>query len=192
MSHSVSPKEKLWNRVAIVVTIVVVLIVGMMRRVTIPIPESWDFSMLPAFHALLNSIAAVLIILGGTMIKRGNKTLHRNFMMSAFAVSTLFLLSYITYHFTSGDTIYGDLDKNGILSSEEKVAAGSLRSVYLFILFTHIILAVVSFPLILFSIIAAVFKNFSKHKKLTKLAYPMWLYVAITGPVCFFMLKSYY
>ncbi len=183
---------KFWYRAATVLTILVMLLVGAMRRITIPTPEWWDVSGLPLFHASLNSVAAVLILLGGIFIKLGFKKVHRTLMMSAFAVSGVFLLSYVTYHFTAGHTVFGDLDKDGSLNEVEAMLVITRKPMYLTILGTHIVLAIVSFPLVLFSIIAAVFSQFSLHKKLTRFAYPLWLYVAITGPVVYLLIKPYY
>lgn len=183
---------KPWYIAASIVTIVVLLLVGVMMRVTIPTPDWWDVSGLPLFHAILNGTAAVLIILGGIMIKLGKKTAHRNYMVGAVTLSGLFLLSYVTYHFTSGHTVFGDLDHDGILNEAEKLAVESSKPRYFIILISHIVFATVSFPFILFSIIAAAFQQFTLHKKLVKWAYPMWLYVAITGPVVYYLIKPYY
>lgn len=110
----------------------------------------------------------------------------------ALICSLVFLLSYVTYHFTTPATIYGDSDGNGILSESEKQIAGSGRIVYLFILLTHIVLAAVSFPFILMALTYALTNQFSKHKKLTRWVFPVWLYVAITGPLVYLLLKPYY
>lgn len=185
-----SPKP--WYIAASIVTVVVVLLVGVMMRVQLPTPAWWDVSFLPLVHAILNSIAAVFIILGGICIKAGKKTAHRNMMMSAFTVSAIFLLCYVTYHFTSGHTKFGDLNHDGILDDIEEAKVFSTKPMYITILFSHIALAAISFPLILFSIISAVFSQFSLHKKLTRWAYPMWLYVAVTGPVVYLLIKPYY
>jgi len=184
---------KSWYIAASIVTVAVVLLVGAMNRITIPTPDWWDVSGLPLFHAVLNSIAAILILLGGIFIKLGKKKAHRGFMMSAFTVSGVFLLSYVTYHFTSETTYYGDLDHSGKgLSPEEEMLVASTKTRYYVILLTHILFAIISFPLILFSIIAAFFQQFSLHKKLTRWAYPMWLYVAVTGPIVYYMISPYY
>lgn len=183
---------KSWYIAASIVTIVVVLLVGAMNRITIPTPDWWDVSGLPMFHAILNSIAAVLILLGGICIKLGLKKAHRGFMMSAFTVSGIFLLSYVTYHFTSGHVYFGDLDHDGALSEAEALLVTTTKPRYIAILLTHIALAIISFPLILFSIIAAFFQQFTLHKKLTRWAYPLWLYVAITGPVVYYLISPYY
>ena len=109
-----------------VVTVLVLLLVGMMRRVTIPLPDGVDLGMLPGFHALLNSMAAVLLVLALVAIKRRKILAHRRFVHGALICSCLFLVSYVVYHFTSGETLYGDADRNGVVDAAELKAVGSM------------------------------------------------------------------
>jgi len=183
---------KSWYILCSVLTVVVVFLVGLMDRVTIPTPEWWDVSFLPGVNAIINTLVAVCIIAGGVAIKQGKKQAHRKLMISAFSLSAIFLLSYVAYHFTSGHTYYGDANHDGVLSEAEALAAQGSKSIYIVILLSHIGLSIVSFPLILFSIVAASFAQFSLHKKLTKWAFPMWLYVAITGPIVYLMISPFY
>ncbi len=183
---------KSWYIAASITTVLVVILTGLMNRVTIPTPDWWNVTALPLVHAILNSITAILLITGGIAIKSGRKKLHSTFMKLAFALSSLFLLSYVVYHFTSHHTLFGDLDHNGVLSNEESLKVADTKSRYLLILGSHIILAIVSFPLILFSIIAAVFQQFTLHKRLVKWTYPMWLYVCCTGPIVYILISPYY
>ncbi len=175
-----------------VLTIVVLGLVALMRSVKIPLPENIDLSALPALHAFLNTLAAFFLIGAIWAIKKRRVNLHRQMIQFALICSLVFLLSYVTYHFTTPATIYGDSDGNGILSESEKQIAGSGRIVYLFILLTHIVLAAVSFPFILMALTYALTNQFSKHKKLTRWVFPVWLYVAITGPLVYLLLKPYY
>jgi len=183
---------KPWYIAASIVTVVVVLLVGLMDRVTIPTPEGWDVSFLPGVNACINTAVALCIAAGGIAIQLQKKKAHRNFMITAFTLSAVFLLSYVTYHFTSGHTYYGDANGDGAVSEAEALAISGTKPIYFLILFSHIGLSVVSFPLILFSIIAAAHQQFTLHKKLTKWAFPMWLYVAITGPIVYFMISPFY
>ena len=175
-----------------VLTIVVLGLVALMRSVKIPLPENIDLSALPALHAFLNTLAPFFLIAAIWAIKKRRVNLHRQMIQFALICSLVFLLSYVTYHFTTPATIYGDSDGNGILSESEKQIAGSGRIVYLFILLTHIVLAAVSFPFILMALTYALTNQFSKHKKLTRWVFPVWLYVAITGPLVYLLLKPYY
>jgi putative membrane protein len=113
-------------------------------------------------------------------------------MLSALGLSVLFLLSYVTYHFTTPETLFGDLNHDGILNSQELSLVVNSRTPYLVLLFSHIILAALSLPFILLTFIKAYTHQFEKHKKMARYVYPIWLYVAITGPLCYFLLMPYY
>ena len=115
-------------------------------------------------------------------IKKRKAQMHRNLIFFALICSLIFLLSYVCYHFTTSATIYGDQNGDGILSEMEKEDVGSSRIFYLIILLTHIALAALSFPFILMSLTYALTHQFDKHKRMTRWVFPVWLYVAITGP----------
>ena len=175
-----------------ILTIAVLGLVGMMRTVKIPIPDHFDLSVLPGLHAFLNTFAALFLIGAILAIKKGRAVLHQKCIYFAMACSLIFLLSYVCYHFTTPATVYGDLDGNGLLSDLEREQAGYTRIFYLVILLTHIALAAISFPFILSSLCLALTNQFDKHKKLTRWVFPIWLYVAITGPLVYFLLQPYY
>ena len=191
-----TPNEELSKKLNIaawVVTVVVLLLVGMMREVKIPLPEGWDLHFLVPFHATLNALTAIVLVIGLVFIKQRNFKAHQNTMTLAMGLSALFLLSYVSYHFTTEATVFGDLDgSGGKLSPEELAEVGSMRTIYLILLITHIVLAAVIFPFILFTFIRASTNQFTKHRKMARWVYPLWLYVAITGPVLYWMLKPYY
>ncbi len=180
------------NAVAWVVTAVVLLLVGMMRRVKISLPDGWDFSFLPPFHATLNALAAVALVIAYIFIKQGRKEAHRKTIYVALTLSFLFLLSYVAYHFTSPETLFGDTDHNGALSPEELAAVGNQRTLYLVLLLSHISLAAVSLPFILFTFIRAYTGQYQRHRRMARWVFPIWLYVAVTGPICYLMLMPYY
>jgi putative membrane protein len=113
-------------------------------------------------------------------------------MLAAILLSVLFLLSYIAHHLLAGDTRYGDLNHDGILSDEEKLSAGSMRMVYYFLLITHIPLAGIILPFILFTAYRALIGEYSKHRKLTRFTWPVWFYVAVTGVLVYWMIHPYY
>jgi putative membrane protein len=182
--------EKKLNKVAYVVTAVVIVLVGMMRRYKLDL--GMDFSFLPPFHALLNSLTAIVLFIGLYFIKMKQPALHKWCMLSALGLSVLFLLSYVTYHFTTPETLFGDLNHDGILNSQELSLVVNSRTPYLVLLFSHIILAALSLPFILLTFIKAYTHQFEKHKKMARYVYPIWLYVAITGPLCYFLLMPYY
>jgi putative membrane protein len=113
-------------------------------------------------------------------------------MLSAILLSVLFLLSYIAHHLLAGDTKYGDLNHDGILSIDEKILAGNLRMVYYFILITHIPLAAIILPFILFTAYRALTGEYDKHKKLVRITWPVWFYVAVSGVIVYLMISPYY
>jgi Predicted membrane protein len=113
-------------------------------------------------------------------------------MMGALVLSVLFLVSYIAHHLLAGDTRYGDANLDGTVDAAELAAVGSMRYVYLIILLTHIFLAAIILPFILFTAYRGLTAEFPAHKKLAKITWPLWLYVAITGPVVYIMISPYY
>lgn len=183
---------KKMNIAAWIISAVVLLLVGAMRRIKIPLPEGMHFDFLPPLHASLNALTAVALIVAFYFVKKKNIVAHRNAIYTAFGLSVMFLLSYVAYHFTTPETIFGDVNGDGVLADAEKLAVATERTVYLVILLTHIVLAAVILPFIMFTFIRAYTGQIEKHKKMAKWVYPLWLYVAITGPVCYWMLKPYY
>ena len=135
---------------------------------------SFDFHILADVDATLNAIATVLIVAGLIAIKRGNESLHKKMMLSATAVSALFLVSYLTYHYTVGSVKYA--------------GTGTIRTVYFVLLISHIILAAVQVPLILLTLRAAFRGDRAKHRRLARITAPIWLYVSVTGVIIYAML----
>lgn len=189
------PREQLAKKLGIVawiLTAAILGLVGLMRQVKIALPEGVSLSFLPPFHAAVNAAAAVVLVIALIAVLKGRIALHRRMILTAMVLSVLFLLSYVAYHFTSNEVKYGDLNLDGVVDVDERVAAGGMRSVYLLLLASHIILAAVSLPFILFTFIAGWTNRFSAHKRLARWVFPLWLYVAVTGPVCYLMLRPYY
>ena len=190
-----APKPRLakkLNIVAWLLTVVVLGLVGLMRRPEFKIATDMDLSWLPGFHAMVNVFTAIVLVMALYFIKTGQPDKHRKMIYAAFGLSVLFLGSYVAYHFTHTETIYGDADGNGILSAAEELEIGGARTVYLVLLVSHIITAAVNFPFILFTFIRAYTNQFVKHRKMARWVFPVWLYVAVTGPICFMMLWPYY
>lgn len=133
---------------------------------------------LPPIYASINGLTAIILVVAVLAIKNGNRKLHERLMKFAITLSVLFLVMYVAYHMTSDSTPYG--------------GEGTMRYVYFFILITHIILSIVIIPLVLFTYVRAVAARFDKHKKLARIAFPIWLYVAITGVVVYLMIAPYY
>jgi len=184
--------EKKLNVVAAIITVVVLILVGLMRQVKIPLPEGVDLHFLAPFHAGVNALTAIVLLFSLIFIKQKKVELHRKANFTALLLSVLFILSYVAYHFTTPSTIYGDVDGNGILSEAERTAAGSARTWYLALLLSHIGLAALSLPFILLTFIRAYTNQFERHRKMARWVWPVWFYVALTGPVVYFLLRPYY
>jgi putative membrane protein len=175
------PQEALSKKLgtaAWILSTVVLLLVVAMQKIKLPLPDGWSTSFLPPIHAGLNAVAAVVLLISLIFIKLGNVRLHRATMVLAMILSVLFLLSYVAYHMTNDPTRYGGV--------------GAMRTAYFILLGTHILFAAVSLPFILFTFIAGWTNRFAAHRKLARWVFPLWLYVAITGPICYWMLKPYY
>ncbi len=143
-------------------------------------------------NAVINSIVALLLIGGLIAVKNKNYLLHKRIMMTAISLSVLFLVSYICHHLFAAEARYGDLNHDGVLSNAEKTTAGNARYLYFFILGTHIPLAGIALPVILFTAYRALIGEYDKHKKLVRVTWPLWFYVAVTGVLVYFMISPYY
>lgn len=171
----------------------VFLLVGLMRSpYKITLPEGTDLGFLPPVHAALNSLVTLMLLMALLAIKWKRIDLHKLSINTAMLLSVVFLFCYVAYHFTTVETRFGNLDSDPALSAEEIAAAGNARYAYLILLLTHIVFAAVSLPFICFSWMYGITYQFQKHRKMVRWVYPMWLYVAATGPICYFMLKPYY
>ncbi|CAN5153376.1 DUF420 domain-containing protein [soil metagenome] len=171
--------ESIYKNIIIGISLLVPALVVVLFYVSPPdIDLGFDLNFFPKFHAVLNGTATVLLLSGLYFIKNKKITMHKTMMWSAFAVSTVFLLSYVTYHALSVPTQYkGD---------------GPLKFIYYFILATHIVLAAGVLPFILFTFYRALTGDFVKHRKVAKLTLPVWLYVTITGVLVYLLLSPYY
>lgn len=153
---------------------------------------NFDPHIFATFNAIVNSCVAILLIAALIAVRSKNYVLHKRIMITAIILSVLFLISYVCHHLLSGETKFGDLNHDGIVSLDEKNAAGSLRYVYYFILITHIPLAGIILPFILFTAYRALSGDYFKHKKLARITWPIWLYVAISGVAVYLLISPYY
>jgi len=173
------PNEKLkytWLIWVVSLAIPVVVTILYLMPKSNALSESLD--VLPAVNATLNAITSIFLIAGFFFIKAKNKSKHMGSMYAALLLSVLFLISYVAYHATHENTVYG--------------GEGFIRSVYYFILITHIILAAIIVPLVLITFVRALNERFDKHKKIARITLPLWLYVTITGVIVYFMISPYY
>jgi putative membrane protein len=161
-------------------------------RVKLDINPGFDVHLFAKVNALINSCVALLLVIALIAVKMKNYVLHRNLMMTAMVLSVLFLVSYIGHHLFAGETRFGDVNHDGMVTDMEKAAVGSSRMIYYILLGTHIPLAGIILPFILFSAYRALTGEFDKHKKLVRITWPVWFYVAVTGVVVYWMISPYY
>ena len=180
------------KRWAWIFSAIVFILIGMARKPIITLPEGWSFSFLPPLYSSFNAITACLLLLALYFIKKKDVVRHRKTIYIAIIFSVLFLLLYVVYHFTTPETKFGDANHDGVVDAEELLAVGKWRVAYLLILLSHIALAAFVLPLVLFTFIRAYTEQFDKHKKMARWVFPIWLYVAITGPVIYLMLRPFY
>ena len=175
------PKLELYRKLRVcawIVSAIVLGLVAMMRQIKLSLPEGVALDFLPQVHAILNSMVAVSLVVALLAIKKKNVVLHKRAISGAMVCSIAFLTCYVVYHFTHAETKFG--------------GEGSIRIVYYVLLISHIVLAAVSFPFILFTWIYGYTNQFLKHRRMAKWVFPTWLYVAVTGPICYLMLRPYY
>ncbi|WP_353148907.1 DUF420 domain-containing protein [Flavobacterium sp.] len=191
MENNIETKyNKLITAVSIIIPIAVAALFGVnLRKLGYDVAP---LNFLPPIYATINAITAVLLIIAVLAIKNGKRKLHENLMKTAIACSLAFLLMYVAYHMTSISAVFGDVNHNSILEESERAAIGFLRIIYLFILVTHISLSVIIIPLVLISYVRALSQRFDKHKKIAKITFPIWLYVAVTGVIVYIMIAPYY
>ena len=174
------------------VSVIVFVAVAFLTQVKLEVDLPFDVHIFATANAVINSMVAFLLIGGLAFAKQKNFIVHRQLMLAAIILSVFFLLSYIAHHLLAGETKFGDLDHNGLLSEEEKSLAGSMRIVYYVILFTHIPLAGIILPFILFTAYRALIGEYDHHKRLARITWPIWFYVAVTGVIVYLMINPYY
>src|SRR5258708_1827844 len=186
--------EKKARNVIIIFSVIVFTAVSVLGKynlagkVTLP----FDVHLFALANGIINATVAILLLAGLFAVKKRNYQLHKKIMILAMLLSVLFLISYICHHLFAGETMYGETDGIKGLSDAEKTAAGTMRIVYLIILSTHIPLAGLALPFILFAAYRALTGEYEKHKKLVRVIWPVWFYVAITGVIVYLMISPYY
>lgn len=176
----------------LVFSVIVFAAVVLLSRVKLEADLGFDVHLFALLNALINSCVTVLLLLALIAVKQRKYLTHKNLMLTAMILSILFLVSYICHHLLAGDTRFGDINHDGIITEAEKAGAGSMRIVYYIILGTHIPLAGIILPFILFTAYRALIGEYPAHKKLARITWPVWLYVAITGVVVYLMISPYY
>ena len=176
-------KKKLYNRLITATSIAIPVVVAILFRVRIPNVEPLD--QLPPIYAGINALTTIFLLIALVAIKQGKRKLHERLMKVNILFSLAFLVMYIAYHMTSDPTPYGIVD--GVF-----VASQSSKIIYFTILISHIILSIALIPLVLLSYSKTMLVDFAAHKKIARIAFPIWLYVTITGVVVYLMISPYY
>ena len=171
----VAEKKEPHQKLIIAISIVIPVVVATLFRVKIP---GYDFTFLPPIYATINGITALLLITAVVAIKNNKRQLHERIMKTCIALSIAFLVMYVLYHMTTESTSYG--------------GEGIMRNIYFFILISHILLSVIVIPFVLITYVRAIYGNFERHKALAKFTFPIWLYVAVTGVIVYWMISPYY
>ena len=173
-------------------SVVVLVAVTFLSKFTLAVELPFDKHIFALINALLNATVAVLLVAALIAVKQKNYTAHKNIMLTALLLSVLFLVSYIAHHLLAGETKFGDTDHDGLVSAAELVVVGNTRGLYFLLLATHIILAATSLPFILFTAYRGLTGEYADHKRKAKRMWPIWFYVAVTGPLVYMMIKPYY
>ncbi len=171
---------------------VVFLAVTVLDRMELSVDLGFDPHVFALFSAIINAAVSIMLIIALQYVRKGKIEKHRKWMLSTMYLSIFFLVFYILHHLFTGETRYGDLNRDGVLSEAEKLSAGGLRYLYYFIISSHILLAGLVMPFVLFSAYRALVGDISRHKKLVRYTYPIWLYVAITGVIVYLMISPFY
>ena len=173
--EQITSNEKKYNKLIIALSIIIPVVVAALFGVKID-TELPVF--LPPIYASINALTALVLIIAVWAIKNKNRKLHENLMKSAIGLSILFLIMYVAYHMTSDSTKFG--------------GEGAIKYVYYFVLLTHILLSIIVIPFVLITFVRGITNNIEKHKKIAKITFPLWLYVAISGVVVYLMISPYY
>lgn len=186
--------EKAIKITTYITTVAICAVVMVLNQKWIPHPDVFPSFIykLPTLNAVLNGLCCILLIFSLIAIKKKNIALHKKLNITAFILSSLFLVSYVTAHYFIPDTKYGDVDHDGVMSAAESIAVSGIKPTYVIILLSHIFLAIAVLPMILLSFYYGLTDQREKHKKLTRFSYPIWLYVTITGVVVYLMISKYY
>ena len=173
-------EEKKYNKWIVVLAIVIPLVVAILSRVKLQDfgIEVEPLTFLPPIYASVNALTALVLAIALWAIKSKKRKLHENLMKFAITLSVAFLVMYVAYHMTSDSTKFG--------------GEGAIKYVYYFILLTHILLSIVIIPFVLITYVRAITNNFERHKKIARITFPLWLYVAITGVIVYIMISPYY
>ena len=175
-----------------IVSLVIFTAIVVLSRIKLDVDPGFDVHVFALFNASVNSLVSLLLIIAMVAVKQRKYQLHKKLMLAAMILSVAFLISYVSHHLLAGDTRFGDSNHDNIVDPSELLAVGNMRIIYFIILITHIFLAAVILPFILFTTYRAMIAEWPQHRKIAKITWPIWLYVSITGVVVYLMISPYY
>ena len=178
LEASIKKNDKKASALIFIFSAIVFVAVVFLSRIKLEVELPFDVHLFAKINAVINSLVSFLLLVGLLSVKRGNYRLHKKVMMTAMVLSLLFLVSYICHHLFSDSTSYG--------------GDGFVKGVYYFILITHIILAAIILPFILFTSYRALVAEWPGHRKLAKITWPIWFYVSVTGVIVYWMISPFY
>lgn len=168
--------EKKYNKLIVILSVAIPIVVAILFGVKIPNVEPLSF--LPPIYATINGFTALILVAAYMAIRNKRLILHKNLMTTAIGCSVVFLMLYVAYHMTSDSTKFG--------------GEGPIKYIYYFILITHILLSIIVIPFVLITYVRAITNHIEKHKKIARITFPLWLYVAISGVIVYIMISPYY
>lgn len=183
-------KKATW--LILVFSVIVFVAVSVLTRVKLEVDLGFDVHFFAKLNAIINSVVSLLLLAGLMVVKQGKYQWHKRFMITALVLSVIFLVSYICHHLLAGETRFGDINHDGIVSDTEKALAGPKRIFYFIILSTHIPLAGIILPFVLYTAYRALIGEWPKHIKLARITWPIWLYVSVTGVLVYLLISPYY
>jgi putative membrane protein len=176
----------------LVVSFVVFAAVVLLSRIKLEVDLGFDVHVFAKLNAFVNSIVSLLLLAGLMVVRQGKYEQHKKIMIAALILSVIFLVSYICHHLFAGETKFGDIDHDGVVTEAEKALVGGKRTFYYIILATHIPLAAIILPFILFTAYRALISEWPQHRKLARITWPIWLYVSVTGVLVYLLISPYY
>jgi putative membrane protein len=192
LEASITKNDKKARWLIGVVSVVIFTAIVLLSRFKLNVDLGFNVHIFAEINAVVNSTIAVLLVAALVAVKNQKYLLHKKLMIAALVLSVVFLVSYIAHHLLAGESRFGDANHDGVVSDDEKLQVGNLRLLYFFILGTHIFLAAIILPFILFTAYRGLTGEFALHKKISRITWPLWFYVAVTGPVVYWMISPYY
>ncbi len=178
LQASLRKNDKTANWLIGIFSFVVFAVVVTLGRVKLDVSPGFDIHVFARINAIINSVIALLLLAALWAVRQKKYALHKRFMITSLVLSILFLVSYIAHHLLAGETKFG--------------GEGTMKTVYYIILITHVILAAIILPFILFTAYRALIGEYERHRKLARITWPLWFYVAVTGPLVYLMISPYY